>query len=245
MKLVDLLGINKKGVISFVGAGGKTTTMFLLAEELHERNKTVLVTTTTKMFYPQDSSFHIVISDKISRCLESFDFQNKVNFVAKSVTGEGKVIGFSKREISSICENHFFDFVLIEADGGRQKSIKAPASYEPVVPEETDYGIGVIGLDVLGKTINDEAVHRSEIFCSVTESKMGDTINENIIARLIVKQNGLFKGVDKSVKKFVLFTKADGFKDIQSAELICNIIKKENVDILKVILRYRNEYFIL
>ena len=49
MRLSDYIGLEEKDVISFVGAGGKTTMMFKLAEELG-RNSKVLVTTTTKIY---------------------------------------------------------------------------------------------------------------------------------------------------------------------------------------------------
>lgn len=47
------IDINKKNVISFVGAGGKTTLIYNMAEELMKLGKNVIITTTTNMFISQ------------------------------------------------------------------------------------------------------------------------------------------------------------------------------------------------
>ena len=52
MQLKEALGLRRGGMVSLIGAGGKTTTMFRLAHELREDSWKVLVTTTTKIFKP-------------------------------------------------------------------------------------------------------------------------------------------------------------------------------------------------
>ena len=46
------LKLEKGGVVSLVGAGGKTSLMFRLARELSIAGDAVLTTTTTKIFEP-------------------------------------------------------------------------------------------------------------------------------------------------------------------------------------------------
>ena len=48
-----VLRIQPKEVVAFVGAGGKTTAMFRLADELVAQGKRVIITTTTRMFAAQ------------------------------------------------------------------------------------------------------------------------------------------------------------------------------------------------
>ena len=39
--------------------------------------------------------------------------------------------------------------VLVEADGAKGKPCKVPADFEPVIPDECDIVIGVMGMDAL------------------------------------------------------------------------------------------------
>ena len=52
MLLRDALGVTRGEMVSLIGAGGKTTTMFRLAKELRDQGCKVLVTTTTKIVKP-------------------------------------------------------------------------------------------------------------------------------------------------------------------------------------------------
>ena len=50
--LIDTLQLKNKGIISLIGAGGKTSLMFQLAKQL-SKSKKILTTTTTKIFMPE------------------------------------------------------------------------------------------------------------------------------------------------------------------------------------------------
>jgi len=52
MILAESLGIQAGEMVSFIGAGGKTTMLFHLAKELHQKGGRILVTTTTKIYKP-------------------------------------------------------------------------------------------------------------------------------------------------------------------------------------------------
>ncbi len=54
--------------------------------------------------------------------------------------------------------------LLVEADGSRQKPLKAWAEHEPAVPAFADQVVQVAGLSALGKPLQEEHVHRVEIF---------------------------------------------------------------------------------
>src|SRR5258708_20389209 len=51
--LCDLIDLPAHPLISIVGAGGKTTTMYILASELAQRGSRVITTTTTQIFFPE------------------------------------------------------------------------------------------------------------------------------------------------------------------------------------------------
>jgi len=207
------IDLNQQGVIALVGGGGKTTTMFRLAAELKALNKKVLVTTTTNIFVPEPGQCDVFM---LEGCTDTTQFAdiNSGTVVClggglKDVNGFCKVQSVDPVFIDGLCAQKFFDCILVEADGAKHKPIKAPADHEPVIPSSTTVVIGVIGLDALGKPIDDETVHRSVLFCSLTGKKAGNTIDQASIVELIRADTGLFKNAPVAARKIVLLNKAD------------------------------------
>lgn len=181
------LDIHKMGVLSFIGGGGKTTTLFLLGDELKKLGKKVLITTTTGIFNPE-TGYDYYFLKKID------DFSPKegsITIFGDRVENE-KLLGASQKIIDNIVNRNIFDFILIEADGAKRKPIKGHADYEPVIPQKTTTTIGIIGLDALGERI-EEIVHRPEIFTKFTNTRYSDVIDEEIIAKYILNPKGIFK----------------------------------------------------
>ena len=50
LTLIDAFGVRDGEVVTLVGAGGKTTLMFALAQEFSRLGKRVVITTTVKMY---------------------------------------------------------------------------------------------------------------------------------------------------------------------------------------------------
>ena len=68
--------------------------------------------------------------------------------------------------LRGICDDHALP-LLIQADGSRQRPLKAPAEYEPSIPEFVDAVVVGAGLSGLEKPLTEEYVHRPEIFASL------------------------------------------------------------------------------
>lgn len=66
MNLTDVLDIENSSIVSIVGAGGKTTLMFQLAQELKDKGR-VLVTTTTKIYVPDKRQFDYLVIGEDSK----------------------------------------------------------------------------------------------------------------------------------------------------------------------------------
>ena len=200
-------------LISLVGGGGKTTTMFALAQALKSLQKRVLVTTTTNILYPGTEVCDRIIVDETPAIAIFRDVRAGTVTVLgrKLVSGcdETKLVGIEKEFVEQLFQEPLFDHILVEADGSRQKPIKAPASYEPVIPESATLTIGVIGLDALGKPISEEHVHRLELFCRVVNRRPGDLLDAAAVVELIVSSRGLFQGVPAGCPAYVLLNKAD------------------------------------
>lgn len=183
------IDLSKNEIISFVGAGGKTTTIEKLSKELSSLNKKVLVTTSTAMFNPNMDIYENIFIGSFPEDYVPKD--SSITFYADATIGK-KVKCLDLNNIEKIIKKDLFDYILIEADGSREKPIKAPNETEPVITNYTTKTVGVIGLDSLGKPIK-EICHRPEIFCKLTNRVLDDYIDINSIINLIKNPLGLFK----------------------------------------------------
>lgn len=229
MDLYSALNIkyNTKELITLVGAGGKTTTMFKLANECANNGERVLVTTTTAIYYPDDQDVDsIILLDK-----DKFNPTNvkkgTITVIGESVSPEGKLLGIDPLLVDKIYKNNYFDTILVEADGAKRRLIKAPASYEPVYPRNTTKVIGLVGLDAVGKRLNEKYVHRTGIFSQVTNTKEDEEITIHTVANLISSPYGTFKGSKNDWGKYLILNKGDN-KELQDIGLsIVKLLKPQ------------------
>lgn len=232
------LDINQNRVISFVGGGGKTTTIFALSRELRQAKKKILIATSTKVFNPEKEEYDYYFLKDIKN--EFIPLEGSVTFLGECVKDE-KLIGVSSGKIDEIIGRNIFDFIFIEADGSNRKSIKAPACHEPVIPSKTTLTIGVIGLDCLNKAIDESTVHRPELFKEISGNESLEIISEDSIVNLVLDKNGLFK--NSKGKKILLLNKADNSMKIQIGKSIqVKLISKGFANIIVGDIKKKNFY---
>src|SRR2546421_7535768 len=92
--LSELLDLPPRPLISIVGAGGKTTTMYTLASELAQQGNRVITTTTTNIYFPKQGE-----TDTLIVAAETFALLKMVSAAWREhqrVTVAGRVIGTDK-----------------------------------------------------------------------------------------------------------------------------------------------------
>ena len=206
MLIYKKIGLNpeKDNVISFVGGGGKSTSINVLAQEFKDMGKRVLITTTTMIFHPEHKDNDKFILGEIP--MEYKAKQGTITLFGKTMVHE-KIQGLKPMDLKEIYNRNIFDIILIEADGAKRKPITAPAPHEPVVPNFTRVTIGVIGLDSVGQPLDEDKTHRPELLRKIFNVEMHHKIEPRDIIELITNENGLFK--DAYGKKIVFLNKAD------------------------------------
>ena len=240
--LVDGLGLQKGDTVSVVGGGGKTSIINKLAKEaLNFHSCPILITTTTNIFSPQKelkSSIILGTEDTIASTLKSKNTIKKRIFVlARKKIGEEtipnqsnknlkkmKLKGFQKEKIKQFISSD--RIVFIEADGSKGLPIKAPNKNEPLIPIESNYTLGVIGLDSIGLSVSKKNIFRLKQFCEVTGLKEKMKISPESLALLINHPKGIFQNTPKNSKKVIVLNKADCIENIDEIEKIAYIIKK-------------------
>lgn len=214
------INLNKKHMISIVGAGGKSTTMEILAKDFKTLGKKVLVTTTTTIFEAQNKDCDKYFLGKLPEGY--LPKEGTITILGKKVE-DTKIRGISPEEVVEIFSREVFDIILIEADGARMKALKAPGSHEPVVVPISTMTIGVIGLDSVGNPLDQDHVHRPEILSQLLQVETGHIIEAEDLVKLVLHQEGLFK---KSHGKKVLFlNKASNEERILLGKKIRELLK--------------------
>jgi molybdenum cofactor cytidylyltransferase len=210
MKLKHSLRAKDPVYAALVGAGGKTTALFLLARQL---NAPVLVSTSTHLGVEQAAlaDQHIILKDNHF----PVDFQNQLNGAVILISGP---VGYDQRihglhpEQMEILNDHAREAgisLLVEADGSRRLPLKAPGAHEPVIPEWVDLVIVSAGLQGLGKPLSEDTIHRSEIFARLGQATIGESVNIDHIAAELAHPEGGLKNIPAAARKTVLLNQVD------------------------------------
>lgn len=219
-ELIEILELPQQGplMIALVGAGGKTTTMLALAQNYKFRNKRILVATTTRIYLPPEDARDYLVLGTSENPIEQPAPEGSVTVVGEGMEPNGKLIGVSPQWLDEVFEKKTFDVILVEADGSKGKPLKAPAEYEPVIPQKSTHVIGIIGMDAWGEAVNTHWVHRLEHFMRVTGCQEGQTIDGDVLMKLINSPVGLFKEAPPGAKRILLLNKCVHRDQIEAAQ---------------------------
>lgn len=232
MKLIDAFQIKDKEVVAFVGGGGKTTTMFRLADELVAQGKRVVTTTTTRIFAAQIqlAPKHIFVesTEQAIRDTRSAICNSPHVLVIGASNEEGKAFGVEPALIDELIGLDEIDAVLIEADGSRMRPFKAPAEHEPVIPNSTTLLVPIVGMDVLGKTLTDENVHRAEVVSRIAEIPLGAILQNEHIARVLGDARGGLKNRPKNARVIPFLNKVETDAQLENARVIATQLLQNN-----------------
>ena len=243
ISLRHALMLEGQGVVSLVGAGGKTSLMFKLAHEISEAGESVLTTTTTKMYEPpRDQSSCLIVSDSVEKIVKkSKYFLNKtklhITTAASHVQHEKKLIGLQPEAIESISKANLFSWIIVEADGAAGKPLKAHADYEPIIPTSTKWLVGMIGLKGVGKPLSDDWVHRPELFSTITGLAANKEVTEAAVGDVLMHDKGIFKDASANALRVVFLNQADVPGGLEAGRTIaCLIGKKEKTGIIRIVI---------
>ncbi len=205
--------------------------LFYLAAGLAGAGNKVLTTTTTKISQPSPiQSKTVIISESVDDLLDKASIliqkNNHITAAAARIREENKLKGFPAELIHHLQEANLFDWILVEADGAAQCSLKAPADHEPVIPINTDIWIGVVGLDVIGKPLVESVVFRSELVSQRIGLHLGGLIREPHLATLVLHPLGLLKGVPPKALHCIFLNKADNKKALDSGRKIADQVRQ-------------------
>jgi molybdenum cofactor cytidylyltransferase len=212
LSLVRALRTGLSSRIAFVGAGGKTTAMFQLAHELNKEQGTpVIVTATSHLGTWQIPRADMHLIAKSPATLEENKHRFKgVILITGDLDGERTkpLNDHTLNWIHQYCVNHSFP-LLIEADGSRQKPLKAWNDQEPPIPTFVNHVVQVVGITGVGKALIDEYVHRPEVFSSLSGLNIGEPVTAEAVIQVLKHAQGGLKNIPKDARRTALLNQAD------------------------------------
>lgn len=209
--LAKALRTESSPCVAFIGAGGKTTAMFQLARQLPTP---VIVTATSHL-----GVWQIPFADKHIIT----DTPAALEDIEHGLQGVILVTGSMDRDRIRPVNNNLLDWLrqfcgyhsiplLIEADGARQKPLKAWAQHEPPIPSFVEQVLQVVGLSGLGKILNDEPVHRPKLFSRLSGLQIGEVITPDALIRVLEHPEGGLKNIPAGARRVALLNQADTFE---------------------------------
>ena len=212
--LWQALMLGDSGVVSLVGAGGKTSLMYRLAHELSSTGESVLTTTTTKIFEPRrDQSPCVVVSDSVTELLDEarglIDRHRHITMARLRLSDGSKLVGIAPEAIDAIWKFKLFQWIIVEADGAAGRPLKAPAEHEPVIPACTNWLVGCAGLTGIGQPLSDQWVFRPHLFAGLTGIPANSSVTANAVADVFAHPQGLFKGASDHAIRIAFLNQAD------------------------------------
>jgi molybdenum cofactor cytidylyltransferase len=227
LSLSQALRIHPQTRLAIVGAGGKTSALFVVARELLHGSgprsvqplpaaRGVLATTTTHLSMEQcaQADHHIIVTEG-KAALQSLA---GLSLYSGPELGDGRVGGLDRGGLQALV-----DFavdqglpLLVEADGSRQLPLKAPAEHEPALLALEKSGaawmdavIVIAGLSGLNQPLTEQWVHRPKLFAGLTGLGIGEPITSTALARLLKHPQGGMKNIPPGVSRIALLAQAD------------------------------------
>lgn len=187
-------------VVSIIGAGGKTSLIFKLAEEARDTGMKVLVTTSTRIFIPHTNQYNAI--DLSGERFSSAQIDGAGIYVAGFLDIDpGKMCGLTDDQIGA-CKD-LFDLILIEADGSARKPLKGWNDSEPVMNSRTTRTIGVLDIQTIGQVITSELIHRLDIFLELVGASAGEQVSLKHLEVIVTHEKGLFAKAQGNVHLFI------------------------------------------
>jgi len=196
--------------VAIVGAGGKTTLLYRLAEDARRAGLRVLATTTTHMGALPEALTGPVFVEAEGDPLPGLDAalreHGRATLLGRRVRSD-KIQGVPASRVDALAAHA--DLVLVEADGARGRSLKLPASHEPVIPGSSTLVLVLAALDVLGRPLDEERVHRLQRVAAACGKAVGEAADAEDVARVLAHGDGYLARVPRGARAGVFLNKAE------------------------------------
>lgn len=171
-----------------VGAGGKKTLLYRLANELSR----AVVTATVRIPIFDSHVDDVVVTphpDDAIRTPESWP----LGLVPERE--DNRYLGYAPETIDRLASADPDTPILVKADGARNRLFKAPGADEPIIPETATTVLPIASVHVVGEPLDEETVHRPERVGEITGRHRGEVLTTDDIASVLAHPGGGLKAI--------------------------------------------------
>jgi len=220
--------------VSVMGAGGKSTLMHRLADELIVRGHTVVLTSTTNYHRPQALQTEQIVLTQVDpawpETLQALARRWNRLLVLHHDLGEGMVKGIDIAAVHKIHEQVPSAVVIVKTDGARKRWFKAPNLSEPVVPPWSALCISVANLRILGRPLTDDLVHRPGRVAELTGLSLGAPVTPEAVGRVLTHPETYLPKTPQGAKRVVYISHVGSQADLVQAAAISVHLERAAVD---------------
>lgn len=210
-------------ILAIIGGGGKTTSMCALSQYLKQDR--VLMTTTTHILPVLPPASRVFLPDPSEQVL--LQALSEPGIVCAGIpedkNGRTRLCSLDSELLQKAAGQA--DWVICEADGANRRPLKLHRETEPVMPENTERCLIVVGLSSLGQPVS-EKVHRYERNPQWAENPNQAISFEDIA--YCIRENIAVTGLPAD-RIYVLLNQADTLASPELAESCTRSIQKLGV----------------
>ena len=231
MDLREAFALDDRETVALVGGGGKTTTMYRLCLETLRLGGVAVATGSARFTRPPGIEAPLFMEpDEDALLLKLRDHIASANEAwVIACTGEAsqeRLLPLSYEAIGRLSSDPVIDLVAVEADGSAMRAFKAPADHEPAMPPSATTVIAVVGADIFGRRLDEDAVHRPERVIALTGADYGSPVTPEVVATVLAHEQGGRKSVPEDAFYAVFINKvtAEHSNDVwRAAQMLLNL----------------------
>jgi probable selenium-dependent hydroxylase accessory protein YqeC len=233
-QLSTFLNIQPAQCISIMGAGGKSTLMNRLADELIVLGRTVVLSSTTNYHRPKTLQ-----PDQILLTREAPDWPDMLEVLARRWNrllvlhhdlGEAMVKGIEVAAVRTIHERIPDAIVIVKTDGARKRWFKAPNHSEPVIPPWSQLSITVVSCDILGQPLLEELVHRPERVAGLTGLHLGEPVTPQAVGMVLTHPDTYAAKIPSGARHAIYISHVRTAADVERAKMIAAWLERSTID---------------
>jgi probable selenium-dependent hydroxylase accessory protein YqeC len=233
-QLSTFLNIKPSQCISIMGAGGKSTLMNRLADELIVLGCTVVLSSTTNYHRPQSLQ-----SEQVLLTRDVADWPEKLGTLARRWNrllvlhhdlGNAMLKGLDVGAVRRIHAQIPDAIVIVKTDGARKRWFKAPNASEPVVPPWSQLCITVVNCEILGRPLTEALVHRPERVAELTGLHLGDPITPQAVGTVLTHPDTYAAKIPAAARRAIYISHVHSPEDVAQAKTIAACLDRSTID---------------